>query len=378
MREIHLARQCSEMRNVVRMLGITFVADNPSPSSLAIVFEWMPYSLADRLQQDTWAWGIQGVSIMRQIAEGMQQLHQRTPVVLHRDLKPSNVLLSQDHHVYLCDLGCAREAKTGGVYTPMSSSWKYDGTDVFRDPVEENRRTFQGDVYSFGVLGIMAMTGAGTGEKEPLGKLESLLSNRSVLEQKCADQVSLTLFLDCIKPATVERPTFQEIANRLRTMQEQQSSTLLINDIEIVRASSGTRKAYVYRIMEARDRFGEGLVAGAGEPNPDITPATHVSRCDRSLESSYISFSKSLEWEMWMFGKLYHISGIRPERLIVVRVDLDLLMQLDPKCAILDVSDHNGTNKHMPNALNTRGKNYAEEASEVGCAIARICGCVLT
>ena len=79
MREIHLARQCSEMRNVVRMLGITFVADNPSPSSLAIVFEWMPYSLADRLQQDTWAWGIQGVSIMRQIAEGMQQLHQRTP-----------------------------------------------------------------------------------------------------------------------------------------------------------------------------------------------------------------------------------------------------------------------------------------------------------
>ena len=49
-------------------------------------------------------------------------------------------------------------------------------------------------------------------------------------------------------------------------------------------------------------------------------------------------------------------------------------LSADAKCAILDVSDHNGTKKHMPNALNTRGKNDAEEASEVGCAIALIVG----
>ncbi len=42
-----------------------------------------------------------------ELADGLRYLHHRQPAVLYRDLKPENVMVCQDGHLKLIDLGCA-------------------------------------------------------------------------------------------------------------------------------------------------------------------------------------------------------------------------------------------------------------------------------
>ncbi len=91
------------------------------------------------------------------MADALQYLHTRKPVIIHRDIKPGNVRISKDGHIYLVDFGLAKlvkgsQATTTGAraMTPGYSPPEQYGT-ARTDP-----RT---DIYSLGATLYAALTG---------------------------------------------------------------------------------------------------------------------------------------------------------------------------------------------------------------------------
>ncbi|MCM1064808.1 MAG: serine/threonine protein kinase [Eubacterium sp.] len=49
----------------------------------------------------------QALKIAEELADGMRYLHERQPPILYRDLKPDNIMVCENGHVKVIDLGCA-------------------------------------------------------------------------------------------------------------------------------------------------------------------------------------------------------------------------------------------------------------------------------
>ncbi|KAG8954581.1 hypothetical protein FRC04_011014, partial [Tulasnella sp. 424] len=82
-----------------------------------------------------------------EIAEGLAYLHQFG--IIHGDLKGNNVLISGGYHVLLCDFGLAKH-----VTSRTSTSLRGVGSIPWQSPEllqDACRRTFQSDVYAFGI-----------------------------------------------------------------------------------------------------------------------------------------------------------------------------------------------------------------------------------
>ncbi|KAG8815449.1 hypothetical protein FRC18_001496 [Serendipita sp. 400] len=53
------------------------------------------------------------LQLLRQVAAGLQYLHQQDPPIIHGDLKPNNILIDDEGVARLCDFGLARLSKDG-------------------------------------------------------------------------------------------------------------------------------------------------------------------------------------------------------------------------------------------------------------------------
>ncbi|KIO28309.1 hypothetical protein M407DRAFT_71942, partial [Tulasnella calospora MUT 4182] len=93
--------------------------------------------------------------LVGEIAEGLTYLHQCG--IIHGDVKGNNILVSSDHHARLCDFGLARH-----VSTRTSTSLRGAGSVPWQSPEllrDGSRRTFQSDVYAFGITIYEVLSG---------------------------------------------------------------------------------------------------------------------------------------------------------------------------------------------------------------------------
>jgi serine/threonine protein kinase len=99
----------------------------------------------------------QALNITRQIAEGLQVVHQQG--LVHRDIKPANILFRKDGSVVITDFGVAKDLAIDNDLTQFGVAV---GSPAYSSPEQAqcqplDQRT---DIYSLGVLLLEMLTGS--------------------------------------------------------------------------------------------------------------------------------------------------------------------------------------------------------------------------
>src|SRR5262245_49971016 len=90
------------------------------------------------------------VSLMRQVADGLQHAHSRG--IVHRDVKPANIMVLNDNTVKLMDFGIARLLREHSAR--MTQQGKLMGTLAYMSPEQLLGQDvdFLADVFAYGVI----------------------------------------------------------------------------------------------------------------------------------------------------------------------------------------------------------------------------------
>ena len=151
---------CSNLNhpNIVHFIGIYHPPQQLFP---VMIMELMDESLTTYAEKPNISFR-RRVSILYDVAEGLNYLHSRNPPVIHRDLSPNNVLLKHLPEILpiakIADLGVAKILNFDGKIS-KSYQTKVPGTMDFMPPetfVEKPQYGISLDVFSYG--GIMLHT----------------------------------------------------------------------------------------------------------------------------------------------------------------------------------------------------------------------------
>uniref|UniRef100_A0A1I7TMP9 Protein kinase domain-containing protein n=2 Tax=Caenorhabditis tropicalis TaxID=1561998 RepID=A0A1I7TMP9_9PELO len=213
--------------NIVSYYGYSLIyssLDNGLPNHMTIlmIFELMETSLEKFIEKsDATLSENERLDILAQICRGMSFLHTRTPPIVHGDLAARNVLLKKHpvyHRKYICkitDFGLAKPC-LDELHTyyddPEKLPFKWLAPEVLASGI----LSLKADVWSFGITCFETCDTM----KEPYG-----VQNPTTLYQFFNDgcrhdkarKMSDTIFdiaLDCMRKQAVDRPCFEELADR--------------------------------------------------------------------------------------------------------------------------------------------------------------------
>ena len=96
------------------------------------------------------------VSVLLQICDAILYLHQSSPVLLYLDLKPANIMLEENKHVKLVDLG---SVSIKGKRGKISGSFGYASPEQVKIQREGSLLKEQSDIFSFGMVMYAMATG---------------------------------------------------------------------------------------------------------------------------------------------------------------------------------------------------------------------------
>ncbi|CAI7767969.1 unnamed protein product, partial [Closterium sp. NIES-53] len=215
--------------NIVRLLGFAVGGDMRTRPEQVLIYEFVPNGDLERWLNPTKAPFTltlpQRLGILIGAARGLEYLHSFDFV--HRDIKPANILISADMQAKVADFGLVRV----GEGTTVGST-RVMGTPGFVDPVysRTNKATTATDVYSFGVLILVVLTGrthiaeTAEGGMHVLPWVEECLSKGDLTGLKspgmdAPEEVLLRLTqlaISCTVARTANRPTMGDVANKLQ------------------------------------------------------------------------------------------------------------------------------------------------------------------
>ena len=154
----------------------------------------------------------------------MMYLHQHH--IIHRDLKPENVLLDDNFEPLLTDFGISRLVTTEESVRQSNAT----GTFIYMAPelLGEGEYSGKSDVYSFAILMYEVVTNLVPYPEISGGKGNPFGLSSKIIEANYRPQFTVPvqepikqLIEKCWSSNPKERPTFQEIYNRLaRNMEE--------------------------------------------------------------------------------------------------------------------------------------------------------------
>jgi eukaryotic-like serine/threonine-protein kinase len=147
---------------------------------------------------------LEKVSLMRQVAEGLQYAHAKG--IIHRDVKPGNIMLLNDGTVKLMDFGIARLLRD--KRTRMTQQGRLLGSFSYMAPEQFQGRDadIQSDIFAFGVIYYELITGQHPFRGSKVGSdVALLIRNVTVLEPAPIRSI----VPDC--PAVLEEIVFKAI-----------------------------------------------------------------------------------------------------------------------------------------------------------------------
>ncbi|GBG74265.1 hypothetical protein CBR_g18676 [Chara braunii] len=201
----------SELRHphIVLLLGAC-----TRPPDLCLVLEYVPHTLHYILHKSNIVLDRKRIiSLAIDLTKAMLYLHAQRPPLIHRDLKPANLLVDRQWRVKLCDFGLASTHPIKkGAGTPAYMARELLAGKPYNERV---------DVYSFGIVLWEMMA-----REVPFDGLDYADICKKVVEEKKRPPIPLScsraianLIRDCWHDDPAERPTFNQIAVRLRELQ---------------------------------------------------------------------------------------------------------------------------------------------------------------
>ena len=218
--------------NIVQYLG---THQDPETHLPILLMELMDDSLTHFLESSPQPipYHIQ-VNICHDISQALSFLHSNG--IVHRDLSSNNVLLIGNIRAKLTDFGMARLDDLNPQATRFTNTM-CPGTDVYMPPEavqDESVYTEKIDCFSFGVIAVQTLTREfpkpGDRQKTvndpryPRGALKlcvpEIERRQNHISQVDPKHHLLPIALDCLKDADGERPSAQQLCERLTTLRE--------------------------------------------------------------------------------------------------------------------------------------------------------------
>ncbi|BBN15227.1 protein MpRLK-Pelle_WAK5 [Marchantia polymorpha subsp. ruderalis] len=183
------------------------------------------------------------LKIAIETAEALAYLHWGTsPPVYHRDVKCANILLDDTHNVKVADFGLSK-------LVPLEDTDAYavptaiQGTPGYMDPglLDQYELTDKSDVYSYGVLLLVILTGQRPVDLKRQPKDQNLVNRcdrlmtqglfADIIDPELSEAVEnpdtleaidavAKLALKCVSRDGQDRPTMKEVASELHTIRE--------------------------------------------------------------------------------------------------------------------------------------------------------------
>ena len=220
--------------NIVQYLGVYQDPDTKLPVLLMELMDGnLTHFLKDSLlQQQQIPVHIQ-VSFCHDVALALSFLHDNK--VIHRDLSSNNILLISNVRAKVTDFGMARLHSAGEQATQYTST-SCPGTDVYMPPeavTDKPMYTEKIDCFSLGVLIIQILTQLFPAPGARQEKLNTLQRGRKMAmtipevdrRKNHIDLVNpnhplLAIALDCLNDVEYERPSAQQICERVAALKE--------------------------------------------------------------------------------------------------------------------------------------------------------------
>lgn len=199
---------------------LLFMGAVTSPQRLCIVTEFLPRgSLFRLLQRSTTKLDVRRrIHMALDIARGMSYLHHSSPPIIHRDLKSSNLLVDKNWTVKVADFGLSRLKRETFLTTKTGKGTpQWMAPEVLRNEPSDEKS----DVYSYGVILWELVT-----QKIPWENLNSMqvigavgFMNQRLDIPSDVDPQWTSIILSCWDSDPQQRPSFQELLEKLRELQ---------------------------------------------------------------------------------------------------------------------------------------------------------------
>ncbi|PRP78274.1 LRR receptor-like serine/threonine-protein kinase GSO1-like [Planoprotostelium fungivorum] len=212
LREVGILQNLKVHPNIVTFIGMTF-----PPQSLSLITEFCAGgSLYEFLRKNDCMMD-EKLKFISEIALGMLHLHKEK--VIHRDLAVRNILLSRHLEAKVADFGLSREQENTDV---ASQTQQMIGPIKWMSPeaILHSQYSTKSDVFSFGVTVWEIIT-----VDEPWAEMDAISvamhvvaspNHRLSVPQGTVPLLS-QMMTACWKTDPIDRPTFEEICDALRT-----------------------------------------------------------------------------------------------------------------------------------------------------------------
>ncbi len=207
--------------NIVEFFGVFFQDESQAP---ILVMEYLPTDLTSCLKKKGLFPNETNYSILRDIAQGLDYLHNQSPPIIHRDLTSNNILLTSSMTAKISDLGVAKIVDKSPLL--VSRMTQTPGTPAYMPPeVMIANPTYDASVdeFSYGILMIHVLSGQwpepqvepNRVEGNKLVPVSEADRRREYIDMIGDSHPLMELLLRCINNNPQLRPHSGEIVNQL-------------------------------------------------------------------------------------------------------------------------------------------------------------------